>query len=158
MRVVLQRVSAAQVTVDDAIVSSIGQGLLVLIGIGHQDDEAVATTMAKRIASMRVFSDPEGKMNLSVTDIGGEVLVVSQFTLLADVKQGRRPSFMGAAAPDVAERLIEAFASALEEAGLAVGRGVFGAHMQVSLTNDGPVTIVVDGVAGSTPHGREHYP
>lgn len=144
MRVVLQRVSAAQVGVDGAVVSSIGPGLLILVGIAREDDDAVAKSMAQRVMSLRIFSDIEGKMNRSAADSDSEVLVVSQFTLLADTDHGRRPSFTRAATPAVAELLIELFARSLEAGGLRVGRGVFGAHMKVSLTNDGPVTIVLD--------------
>lgn len=144
MRVVLQRVSRASVTVDGLPVGSIGGGLLLLAGVEDGDDAAVAQKLAQKCAEMRIFSDDEGKFNLSLTDTGGEALVVSQFTLLADVRKGRRPSFVRAALPEVAEPVVEAFAEALRALGVATQTGRFGAHMDVELVNDGPVTIVVD--------------
>ena len=144
MRVVLQRVSEASVAVEGETVASIGRGLLLLVGAGQGDDEAEAAKLAEKCAEMRIFSDREGRFNLSVLDIGGEALVVSQFTLLADVRRGRRPSFAGAASPDVAEPLVEAFARRVREAGVPAQTGRFGAGMSVSLVNDGPVTITLD--------------
>ncbi|HWC70894.1 MAG TPA: D-aminoacyl-tRNA deacylase [Actinomycetota bacterium] len=144
MRVVLQRVARASVSVDGEPVASIGPGYLALVGVGHGDDEADAHRLAEKVAALRVFPDEAGKMNLAVGDVGGEVLVVSQFTLYADVRKGRRPSWTEAADPAVADELVAAFADALEHADVPVGRGVFGAHMQVELVNDGPVTILLD--------------
>lgn len=144
MRVVLQRVSRASVSVNGETVASIGRGLLLLVGVGGGDDEAEARRLAAKCAEMRIFPDAEGNFNLSVTDIGGEALVVSQFTLLADVRRGRRPSFVRAAAPEVAGPLVAAFARALREAGVPAATGRFGARMEVELVNDGPVTIVID--------------
>ncbi len=144
MRAVVQRVSEAAVRVDGDVVGSIGPGLLVLVGAAPGDGEAECRALADKLAGLRIFSDDEGKMNRSVTDLGGEVLVVSQFTLLADVRKGRRPSFVGAALPDVAEPLIERLAGLLAGHGLRVATGSFGATMEVSLVNDGPVTLVMD--------------
>jgi D-tyrosyl-tRNA(Tyr) deacylase len=144
MRVVLQRASEASVTVGDETIASIGRGLLLLVGAVEGDDEAEAKRLAQKCAEMRIFSDDAGRFNLSLQDVGGEALVVSQFTLLADLRRGRRPSFSEAAAPEVAEPLVEAFAQALREAGIGVQTGRFGAKMLVSLVNDGPVTIVID--------------
>jgi len=144
MRIVLQRVRRASVRVDGEQVASIGHGLLLLVGVGQRDDEAEARRMAVKCAEMRIFPDAEGRFNLSVKDAGGEAVVVSQFTLLADVRRGRRPSFAAAAAPEVAAPLVEAFAQALREAGVPAQTGRFGARMEVELVNDGPVTIVID--------------
>jgi D-tyrosyl-tRNA(Tyr) deacylase len=144
MRVVLQRVARASVSVKGQRVASIGPGLLLLVGIGAKDGDGEVERMAGKIASLRVFADAEGKMNLALGDVGGEVLVVSQFTLYGDLRKGRRPSWTGAAEPDLAAERVEAFARALESRGLRVGRGVFGAHMAVDLLNDGPVTLVLD--------------
>jgi D-tyrosyl-tRNA(Tyr) deacylase len=144
MRIVLQRVSRASVSVGGEEVAAIGRGLLLLAGVGEGDNEAEMRQLAAKCAEMRIFADPEGKFNLSVTDIGGEALVVSQFTLLADVRRGRRPSFTEAARPEIAEPLVEAFAQALRGAGVPTRTGRFGAKMEVSLVNDGPVTIVLD--------------
>lgn len=144
MRVVLQRVSRASVTVGGEEVASIGRGLLLLVGVGQGDDEAEARRLAAKCAEMRIFADAEGRFNLSVTDIGGEALVVSQFTLFGDVRRGRRPSFTEAARPEVAEPLVEAFAQALGGAGVPTQTGRFGAKMEVELVNDGPVTIILD--------------
>ncbi len=145
MRVVLQRVSRASVSVDREVVARIGAGLLLLVGAGREDLEDEPERLAEKIANLRVFADAEGKMNLALAEVGGEVLVVSQFTLYADVRKGRRPSWTGAADPGPAAERVEALALALERRGLAVGRGVFGAHMEVELVNDGPVTLVLDG-------------
>jgi D-tyrosyl-tRNA(Tyr) deacylase len=147
VRVVLQRVRGASVGVDGTRVSSIGPGYLLLVGIGVQDADDEVERMAEKIANLRLFADDAGKTNLALADVDGEVLVVSQFTLYADVRKGRRPSWTAAAAPDVASERVEAFAAALERRGLRVGRGVFGAHMDVELWNDGPFTLVLDGNA-----------
>jgi D-tyrosyl-tRNA(Tyr) deacylase len=144
MRIVLQRVTEASVTVDGEAVGTIGRGLLLLAGAAGGDDVAEARKLALKCAEMRIFSDAEGRFNLSLLDIGGEALVVSQFTLLADVRRGRRPSFVAAAPPEAAEPLVEAFAQALRDAGVPTQTGRFGAKMLVSLVNDGPVTIVLD--------------
>ena len=144
MRVVVQRVSRASVTVEGQLVGSIGRGLLALVGVADGDTETEARRLGQKCAEMRIFSDEAGRFNLSLVDVAGEALVVSQFTLLADVRRGRRPSFAAAAAPAVAEPLVEAFASAMQEAGVRVKTGRFGASMQVDLVNDGPVTIMID--------------
>ena len=144
MRVVLQRVSRASVTVDGEAVGSIEDGLLLLVGVAQGDSEDEARRLAVKCAEMRIFPDAEGRFNLSLIDTGGEALVVSQFTLLADVRRGRRPSFAGAAAPEAAEPLVAAFADAMRQAGARVQTGLFGARMQVDLVNEGPVTIVID--------------
>jgi D-tyrosyl-tRNA(Tyr) deacylase len=148
MRAVIQRVNRASVAVDGAVVGSIGKGLLVLVGVTHGDSEMDAKAVAEKIAGLRVFIDEEGLMNLSVTDISGEVMVISQFTVYGAVSRGRRPSFTAAAAPGVAEPLIELVAKLLESKGLAVSRGRFGAKMEVDLLNDGPVTLLVETVGG----------
>lgn len=144
MRLVLQRVSRASVRVDGRVVGAIGQGFLAFVGIAEGDGDAQVDAMAAKTAGLRVFADAEGKFNRSLAEIGGAVLVVSQFTLLADVRKGRRPSFTAAAAPERAEPLVERFARQLSRAGLTVERGRFGAQMAVELVNDGPVTIVID--------------
>jgi D-tyrosyl-tRNA(Tyr) deacylase len=144
MRALLQRVTHASVTVDEQIAGQIGLGLLVLLGVGQDDSEVQVKTLADKIVHMRIFGDDEGKMNRSLLDIGGEVLVVSQFTLYADIRRGRRPSFTNAAPPSLAEPLVERFKDAIAAYGLSVADGIFGAHMQVELVNDGPVTIWMD--------------
>ena len=144
MRALLQRVSRASVVVDGEVVGQIGRGFLVLLGVGQGDGEAQVKTLVEKIAYLRVFEDDEGKMNRSLLDIGGEVLVVSQFTLYADVRKGRRPSFTDAAPPAVAEPLVERFMAALAAYDLKVEGGVFGAFMEVELLNYGPVTIWLD--------------
>ncbi len=144
MRVVLQRVMRSAVSVDGVDVSSIGLGYLLLVGVGHADAEAEAEQLATKIVGLRLFRDAEGKTNLDLAAVGGAVLVVSQFTLYADTRKGRRPSFIGAAEPARAAELVEHFARSLEAHGVRVGRGVFGAEMAVALTNDGPFTIVFD--------------
>jgi len=144
MRVVIQRVSRAAVAIEGQTVASIGRGLVVLVGVAQGDSEAEARRLAQKCAGLRIFSDAEGKFNLSLLDVGGEALVVSQFTLLADSRKGRRPSFAGAAPPEVAEPLVDAFAGAMREVGAAVQTGCFGARMTVELANEGPVTIVLD--------------
>jgi D-tyrosyl-tRNA(Tyr) deacylase len=144
MRALLQRVSRASVTVDEQVVGQIGQGFLVLLGVGQGDSEAQVKTLVEKIAYLRVFEDNEGKMNRSLLDIGGEVLVISQFTLYANVRKGRRPSFTSAAPPAVAEPLVERFMAALAAYDLKVQGGIFGAFMEVELLNYGPVTIWLD--------------
>ena len=144
MRAVVQRVSAASVEVDGTVVGAIEAGLLVLVGVGHGDGPGDADVMADKIAGLRIFRDPEGRMNLSVAEVGGGVLVVSQFTLLADIRRGRRPSFTDAADPDRAEPLVARLVARLEVGGVRTATGRFGAMMAVSLVNDGPVTIVID--------------
>ncbi|WP_300320520.1 D-aminoacyl-tRNA deacylase [Idiomarina sp.] len=137
----IQRVSRAKVTVDDQIVGAIDKGLLILLGVEHADDETAADKLAQRIANYRVFTDSEGKMNNSVIDESGSVLVVSQFTLAADTRKGRRPSFSSAATPDQAKALYLRFCEAMNKQGLPVETGQFAADMQVELVNDGPVTF-----------------
>jgi D-aminoacyl-tRNA deacylase len=145
MRVVLQRVSHASVSVDGTSVAAIGRGYLLLVGIGSDDGPGEAERLAEKIVGLRVFPDDDGKMNLALADVGGEALVVSQFTLYGDTRKGRRPSWTAAAAPAIAAERVEAFARALEGHGVSrVGRGIFGADMQVELLNDGPVTLVLD--------------
>ena len=143
MRAVVQRVSRGAVRVGGEVIAEIGPGLVVLVGVGRDDSEPGARRLADKVAYLRIFPDESGRMNRSVLDIGGEVLVVSQFTLLADTSRGRRPSFINAAPPEQAEPLVSAFADALRELGLRVGTGRFGAHMLVEIFNDGPVTIIL---------------
>jgi D-tyrosyl-tRNA(Tyr) deacylase len=147
MRAVLQRVSSARVEVDGSVVGAIDHGLVALVGVGHEDDAAAADRLAEVIAHLRIFADDAGKMNLAVGDVGGAVLVVSQFTLFADTSRGRRPSFAAAAAPGRAKELVDRVAAAIARLGLPVETGTFRAHMVVSLVNDGPVTIVIDTAA-----------
>jgi D-aminoacyl-tRNA deacylase len=144
VRVVLQRVRRASVSVAGEQVASIARGYLVLVGIGSQDADEHVERMAEKVANLRLFADEQGKTNLALADVQGEILVVSQFTLYADLRKGRRPSWTAAAAPDVAAERVEAFARSLEGRGFAVRRGVFGAHMEVELLNDGPFTLVLD--------------
>jgi D-tyrosyl-tRNA(Tyr) deacylase len=145
LRIVLQRVKEASVTVARDRISGIGPGLLLLVGVAHGDGEPEADWLAEKIAGLRVMADQEGKMNRSVNDVGAAVLAVSQFTLLADTRKGRRPSFVGAAAPEEATRLFDYFCERLRAAGVdQVETGRFGAMMDVALVNDGPVTIVLD--------------
>jgi D-tyrosyl-tRNA(Tyr) deacylase len=145
MRLVLQRVSSASVTVDDAITGQIGLGLLILAGIEHDDTADDLAWLVSKVTQMRIFANAEGKMNLSVKDSGGDLLVVSQFTLHASTRKGNRPSFIRAARPETAIPLYEQFLALLEaEMGKPVARGIFGADMQVALINDGPVTICID--------------
>jgi D-aminoacyl-tRNA deacylase len=145
MKVVLQRVKNASVTVGGERVSEIGAGLLLLVGVAAGDGEAEADWLAQKISGLRIFNDGDGKMNLSVRDAGGEVLAVSQFTLLADTRKGKRPSFVGAAPPEEAERLFDYFCERLRAAGAGpVKTGVFGAMMDVALVNEGPVTIALE--------------
>ena len=144
MRALIQRVSRAHVAVDGQIVGRIGRGFVVLLGVTHADTRADAEWVAAKIAGLRVFDDAAGKMNLSLADVGGELLVVSQFTLYGDARKGRRPSFTDAAAPERAEPLVDLFVETLRAAGLPVATGVFGAHMDVEIHNDGPVTLLVE--------------
>jgi D-tyrosyl-tRNA(Tyr) deacylase len=144
VRAVVQRVSRASVTVEDVEVSSIGPGLLVLIGVGVGDDERDASWLADKIRTLRVFPDNSSVMNRSVEESNGAVLVVSQFTLQGDARRGRRPSYIEAAPPETAEKLYRSFVDALRASGLEVAEGVFQAHMDVELVNDGPVTILLD--------------
>lgn len=144
MKVLIQRVSRAEVRVDGAVVGRIGRGLLVLLGVEHGDDERRCDAEADRTAALRIFPDDGGRMNLDVGQAGGGVLVVSQFTLAANTRRGRRPSFAGAAPPELAEPLCTRFAERLRSRGLEVAEGRFGAMMEVELINDGPVTILLD--------------
>ena len=145
MKALVQRVSEASVTVEGRVVGSIGQGLLVLLGVEHGDGAGEAELLARKVAHLRIFEDEAGKMNRSVLDVGGGVLVVSQFTLCADVRKGNRPSFIGAAPPDTANPLYARFCDYVTAQGAPVARGEFAAHMAVRLVNDGPVTIWLDG-------------
>jgi D-tyrosyl-tRNA(Tyr) deacylase len=150
MRLVIQRVREASVTVEGTITGQIGPGLLVLAGCAPTDDEAALQWMTRKLLNLRIFSDENGQMNRSVRDVGGQVLVVSQFTLLADARKGNRPSYVGAAPPAVAEPLYQRFVALVaQELGQAVPTGIFGADMQVSLLNDGPVTIILDSPVAS---------
>jgi D-tyrosyl-tRNA(Tyr) deacylase len=145
MRILLQRVARASVRVRGELVSEIGPGLLLLVGVGREDGFGEYDRLAEKIVNLRVFEDDDGKMNRSVADVGGRVLVVPQFTLYADIRRGRRPSWDAAAPPEVAADRVEAFARALEARGADVRRGAFREHMTVELVNDGPVTIWIDG-------------
>lgn len=144
MRSVVQRVRCASVRVDGRTVGEIGHGLLVLLGVAEGDDETNARWMARKLGKLRIFADDQGRMNRSVTDTGGSILLVSQFTLCADTRQGNRPSFVNAAKPEVAEPLVTLTGTLLREQGLTVETGRFGASMLVTLENDGPVTIMLD--------------
>ncbi len=144
MRAVFQRVARAKVAVDGQVISSIGPGALILLAVGKEDTEKDASYMAGKLAGLRVFPDEEGKMNRSLLDIRGEAIVVSQFTLYGDVKKGKRPGFDGAAAPAVGDRLYQEVVEKMRGLGVPTGSGVFGAHMEVELVNDGPVTILID--------------
>jgi len=144
MRVVVQRSKEATVTVEGKVTGSITKGFVVLVGVTHDDQEKDAAFLAEKVANLRVFEDENGKMNLSLFDVAGEVLSVSQFTLYGDCRKGRRPNFMDAARPEHANGIYEQFNSKLREKGLKVETGVFGAMMDVQLTNDGPVTLIID--------------
>ena len=144
MKVLLQRVRRAQVLVDSEVKGSIGLGLVLLVGFGHGDDDKALRFCAEKCANLRIFADETGKMNRSVRDVKGSVLAISQFTLYGDCRKGRRPSFVQAAPPEQAGLLYERFISLLQELGLEVARGVFGAHMSVEIINDGPVTLLLE--------------
>ncbi|WP_312902476.1 D-aminoacyl-tRNA deacylase [Chryseobacterium taichungense] len=149
MKVVVQRVSESSVKVDGKIVGEIGKGLMLLVGIDENDTQTDADWLVQKILNLRIFGDDEGKMNLSVQDIKGEILCISQFTLIADYKKGNRPSFIKAAKPDKAIPLFDYFKDEISKSGLKTESGIFGADMKVSLINDGPVTIVMDSVIKS---------
>lgn len=144
MRAVVQRVSSASVSVDNKRVAATGQGLLVLLAVNNLDTSSEAQWLAGKISRLRIFSDDEGRMNNSVVDIEGEILVVSQFTIYGNCRKGNRPSFSESAAPEIAEPLYKEFSNLLREQGIKVDTGIFGAHMKVELCNDGPVTLVID--------------
>jgi D-aminoacyl-tRNA deacylase len=144
MRACIQRVSEAHVTVDGEVTGRIGRGLVVLLGIGHEDGDGELDWLAEKIVGLRIFEDDAGKMNRSLVELGGAMLVVSQFTLYGDCRKGRRPSFTSAAPPELAERLYELFVSKVRAAGIEVATGRFREHMLVSLVNDGPVTLWID--------------
>jgi D-aminoacyl-tRNA deacylase len=144
MRVVVQRVSRAKVTVEGKVTGEIGTGLMILLGVGKEDTSAVAESMAEKAANLRIFEDAAGKMNLSLLDVKGSALVVSQFTLYGDVRGQRRPSFISAAPPDAAKKLYEEFCEVMRRLGIHVATGIFQAMMSVELVNEGPVTILVD--------------
>jgi D-aminoacyl-tRNA deacylase len=144
MRAVVQRVSRAKVTVEGKVTGEIGEGLMILLGVGKEDTSAVAGSMAEKVANLRIFEDAAGKMNLSLLDVKGSALVVSQFTLYGDARGQRRPSFISAAPPDVAKKLYEEFCEAMRRLGINVATGIFQAMMSVELVNEGPVTILVD--------------
>jgi len=144
MRAVLQRVSRAKVEVDGQTTAQIGNGLLILLGVTHADREENAEKLARKCAQIRIFPDANEKMNLSLLDVNGSAIVVSQFTLYADTRKGLRPAFIDAAQPDLASPLVDYFANCLRDLGIATGQGVFGAHMKVELLNDGPVTIILE--------------
>lgn len=141
MRVLIQRVSKASVTVDQQTISNIGKGLLILLGIGHDDGEEQVKILAEKTANLRIFEDEDGKTNLSILDVHGEAIVVSQFTLYANTQKGRRPSFIEAALPEIAEPLVNRYTELLRGHGVPAQTGKFGAHMEVEIHNDGPVTI-----------------
>lgn len=144
MRAVVQKVSSSKVTVDEEVVGQINQGLMVLLGVTHDDTSKDVDYIVDKITNLRIFEDAQGKMNLSLKDVNGEVLAVSQFTLYGDARRGRRPSFSDAARPEVANPLYEEFVQKVKNQGINVGTGKFGAHMMVDLTNDGPVTILLE--------------
>lgn len=144
----IQRVSEARVVVDGVVAGEIGAGMVILVGVASGDSSSDVEALVAKVPGLRIFVDSEMKMNRSISDIGGSVLVVSQFTVLADLRRGRRPSFTGAASPEDAEPLVDDFCSKLRQLGVAVAEGVFGAHMSVELVNDGPVTIILDTLDG----------
>lgn len=141
MRALVQRVKSGKVRVENKVVAEIGKGMVILVGMGHGDDESQAAFLAEKIANLRIFEDDQGKMNLSLADVKGEAIVVSQFTLYADTRRGRRPSFTDAALPDLARPLVDRFAELLRAQGIPTEQGIFGAEMLVEIHNDGPVTI-----------------
>ncbi|GMR19058.1 MAG: D-aminoacyl-tRNA deacylase [Patescibacteria group bacterium] len=147
MRLVIQRVKKARVTVEGKVAGEVGKGLLVLLGVGREDQEEDAGALAGKLAALRIMADEEGKMNRSIKDVGGEVLVVSQFTLYADTNRGRRPSFVKAASPKMAEDLYKRFVRELRGEGIKVETGKFGHYMEIEAVADGPVTIILDGLA-----------
>jgi D-aminoacyl-tRNA deacylase len=144
MRAVLQRVSRARVTVDEKVTGEIGAGLMILLGVGKEDTPAIAASLAEKAANLRIFEDAQQKMNLSLLDVKGAALVVSQFTLYGDARGQRRPSFLAAAPPDLAKKLYEDYCEALRRLGITVATGIFQAMMSVELVNEGPVTILLD--------------
>jgi len=144
MRALIQRVTYAKVTANGKVTAEIDKGFVILLGVGAGDDSARAETLAEKTANLRVFEDDAGKMNLSLLEVGGEAIVVSQFTLYADTSRGRRPSFVPAAAPAIASPLVDLFAQLLRQKGIPTGQGVFGAEMKVEIHNDGPVTILLE--------------
>jgi D-tyrosyl-tRNA(Tyr) deacylase len=144
MRAIVQRVSQASVSIEAKVVGQIGRGVVVLVGVTHDDTEEQVEWLARKIAGLRIFEDSEGKMNAGLLDVSGAALVISQFTLYADARKGRRPGFTDAAPPEIAEPLVEHFAQALRNHGVPVETGVFGAHMLVEIHNDGPVTILLE--------------
>lgn len=144
MRVIIQRTKQASVSIEESIVGEITHGFVLLVGIEEKDQQEDIEYLVRKISKMRIFEDTQGKMNLSIEDVGGEILSISQFTLHADTKKGNRPSFIKAAKPDIAIPIYDAFNNQLRAAGLTVQTGTFGADMQVSLVNDGPVTIIID--------------
>ena len=144
MKTVLQRVMRAEIEVEGTVISSIGKGLLVLLGIAAEDDGKQIPWLVKKISELRIFPDDEGKMNLSLQDVGGEIMLVSQFTLCANIERGRRPDFFTAAEPEKAERMYEDFAREIEKNGIKPQLGSFGAYMKINLVNDGPVTFVLE--------------
>ena len=147
MRACIQRVQSAEVRVAGEVCGQIGQGMLVLLGVAVDDTEAVARQLAKKIAGLRIFEDSQQKMNLSLADVAGAMLIVSQFTLLGDCRRGRRPDFLAAAPPELAERLYQVFVDAVTNEGIPVATGRFRQHMEVELINDGPVTLIVENLA-----------
>lgn len=155
MRAVLQRVKSAQVSIDGAVTGKIGNGILLLLGVSAQDGPKEADFLAEKAVNLRIFEDAEGKMNLSLLDIGGEMLIVSQFTLYGDCRKGRRPSFTGAARPETAVPLYERFIANVRASGIPVKTGKFGAEMLVALENDGPVTLLLDTEKIMPQHRRE---
>jgi D-tyrosyl-tRNA(Tyr) deacylase len=144
MRVVLQRVSQASVTVEGTVSGAIQQGLVLLLGVGHDDSETALNWLAEKCVNLRIFEDEQGKMNRSLLDVGGSILLISQFTLYGRCEKGRRPDFMQAAAPQKAETMYQQFGARLQELGVEVAWGVFGAHMDLALVNDGPVTMLLE--------------
>lgn len=144
MRIVIQRAEKAKVSVDGEVVGQIGKGFMVLVGVGPEDTKQNADFLVNKMCNLRVFEDEQGKMNLSIKDVGGQVLAISQFTLYADCKKGNRPSFTGAAKPEQANELYEYFMEEIKKQGIKVEHGIFGAHMKVDFINDGPVTILLE--------------